>query len=117
MDNGIYTCQVTNLDECGQVTTSTQVIVNPLSVLENSKVDFSVYPNPASNMVTVQYSNASNTTATIAVYDLQGKQVLQQEATIENNQCRISIASLQSGLYLMKITTADASVTKKLMVN
>jgi hypothetical protein len=117
MDNGNYTCQVTNLDGCGQVTTSTQVIVNPLSVVENSRVDFSVYPNPASNMVTVQYSNVSNTTATIAVYDLQGKQVLQQEATIENNQSRFSIASLQSGLYLIKITTAEATVTKKLMVN
>jgi hypothetical protein len=113
---GPYCCVVSGL--CAPLEeTCTQVTVNPLSVLENSKVDFSVYPNPASNTVTVQYSNASNTAATIAVYDLQGKQVLKQETSIENNQSRISIASLQSGLYLMKITTADASVTKKLMVN
>jgi hypothetical protein len=88
-----------------------------LSVLENSRLDFSVYPNPASNTVTVQFSNASNTFATISVFDLQGKQVLQQEATIENNQSRVSIASLQSGMYLIKITTVDATVTKKLLVN
>ncbi|MGB2088413.1 MAG: T9SS type A sorting domain-containing protein [Psychroflexus salarius] len=76
----------------------------------NSDVVF--YPNPVKgNLVNISISNAN--TFTVEVYNVLGKQVLKQTA---NNSARLNTASLKSGVYLVKITEGNQSLTKKLVV-
>ena len=72
---------------------------------------FKVYPNPTS-LGFVNIASASNETISVAVYDILGKQVINQ--TLNNN--RLNVSTLNSGVYIMKVTQNNASVTKKLIV-
>lgn len=82
-----------------------------LSTNEFSVNDFKIFPNPTS----VGYVNiTSNNTAamTVVVYDILGKQILNQ--TVVNN--RLNVASLKTGMYIMKISQDNATITKKLVI-
>ncbi|WP_431156778.1 T9SS type A sorting domain-containing protein [Winogradskyella poriferorum] len=84
---------------------------NLLSIDEGINVDFSIYPNPAeSGNVTITLNN--NEEANIQVFDVLGKQVINQRLTNNN----LDVSQLRSGLYIVKITQNNASVTKKLVI-
>lgn len=72
--------------------------------------DVRIYPNPASSSIHID--GVSNGTS-IAVYDIMGRQVMQEAFRNE-----LSVSHLSNGLYLLNITTAEGNViTKKIMVN
>ena len=82
-----------------------------LSTNEFNVNDFKIFPNPTS----VGYVNiTSNNTAdmSVIVYDVLGKQVLNQ--AVRNN--RLNVASLKTGIYVMKISQDNATITKKLVI-
>ena len=87
-------------------------IVNPnqnLLVVEGSTLAinsfnngvFSIYPNPAKNVVNIQLQNNSNVTLKSAlIYDLNGKVVL---TTNDLNQ-PINIEKLANGTYILSVS-------------
>ncbi|MEZ4855050.1 MAG: T9SS type A sorting domain-containing protein [Gelidibacter sp.] len=73
--------------------------------------NFKVYPNPTSTgFVNISSSNSEN--ISVAVFDILGKQVINK--TISNN--RLNVSALNSGIYIMKISQNNATVTKKLVI-
>ncbi|MBO6880934.1 T9SS type A sorting domain-containing protein [Winogradskyella sp.] len=68
----------------------------------------SVYPNPASEFITVE---ASFHIDDIELFDITGKQVLK---TVQTNAIKVS--HLPNGIYLLKIVTNKGSLTKKLVI-
>ena len=82
-----------------------------LSNPELNSVQFSVYPNPTSTgFVNISSSNSEN--ILVAVFDILGKQVINK--TISNN--RLNVSALNSGIYIMRISQNNATVTKKLVI-
>lgn len=80
-----------------------------LSVRNTIAPQFSVFPNPASNVVHIKGVN--NTVKEVKIYSITGVLKKQTKETI------IDITDLSSGIYLFKITTQDdKSLTKKLIV-
>ena len=72
--------------------------------------DIRIYPNPA--VSTIHIDGVSNGTS-IAVYDIIGRQVMQEAFRDE-----LSVSHLSNGLYLLNITTAEGNIiTKKIIVN
>lgn len=85
--------------------------VQLLSVDDLDATTFAVYPNPTSTgFVNITSANNDNITAT--VYDILGKQVINDNLT--NN--RLNVSSLNAGVYILKIAQNDTSVTKKLVI-
>lgn len=72
-----------------------------------------VYPNPAKDMVFISGIDNSKI-SNISVYDVLGKAVINQNALVDN---RLNIQSLKSGMYFLKISAQNATVTKKLVVD
>ena len=68
--------------------------------------NFTIYPNPSKGMVTVKADNLTS----VAVYNTLGKMVL------STNQATFNTASLQTGIYFVKVTANGASATQKLIV-
>merc|ERR1711974_129084 len=58
---------------------------------------FKVYPNPTS-LGFVNIASANNAAISVAVFDVLGKQVLNE--TLNNN--RLNVSTLNSGVYIMK---------------
>ncbi|AWM13124.1 alpha-amylase [Flavobacterium sediminis] len=75
--------------------------------LEN---EFALYPNPAKESFSVSSSADS-----IEIFSITGQSILKQ-SNIEANQV-IAVANLKSGVYLIKITKENKSITKKLIKN
>jgi len=70
-----------------------------------------VYPNPLTGNILNVTSN-SNAVKTVAVYDVLGKQVL--NTTTANSE--VNASALTAGVYIVKITEAGKTATKKLVV-
>lgn len=66
------------------------------------QVAVSVYPNPASNKLNFKIENGK--TAIIELYDIMGKQLLQQNIT---SSALINLSNLSSGIYFYKITDKE----------
>ncbi len=85
--------------------------INTLSTEAFTATTFKVFPNPSTNgFVNISSPNAE--AISVNVYDVLGKQVLNN--TITNN--RLNVSSLNSGLYILKISQNGNSVTKKLVI-
>lgn len=72
-----------------------------------------VFPNPASETVTVFLKNASERTS-LMVYDVMGRLIKQH--LFDDGQFNLSIENLQRGIYYLKILQAEKQTTKKLIV-
>lgn len=83
-----------------------------LSVTQNDAIaGLEVYPNPVSNGLLFVDTKA-NAEKNIAIYDVVGKQVL--NTTTASNA--INVAQLKSGVYILKVTEAGKTSTRKLMI-
>ncbi len=73
-----------------------------------------IYPNPASEMVTISLKNSSEK-AKISMFDVMGRLV--KQIGFENKkEIHFSVADLQAGIYYLKISEGEKQATQKLIV-
>lgn len=80
------------------------------SIAEETMLEFSVFPNPTSEKITLKWNSSEKTT--IQLFDLQGK-LIRSEQHIENGS-QLSLATIPSGLYLVKLTIGNFTQTARL---
>jgi len=93
--------------------TFTTTFVEPLSIDDNTIVDFSLHPNPASHFVTVQL-NTLNADYKLEIVDIQGK-LLQTEQI--NTTSPIDVSNLSAGIYFVRLSNDNSSQTEKLIID
>jgi hypothetical protein len=85
-----------------------------LSTVKNKAiVGFAAYPNPVSNGV-LNISSASDSLKNITIFNLLGKQVL--SSSFSGVQSNVDVSSISSGIYILKVTEAGKTATKKLVI-
>jgi len=87
-----------------------------LATLSNIDFDtnaFNIYPNPSNGNIKINFEN-SNEKYSVQVFSILGQKVFEKEYT---NSSSAAVNNLQKGVYLVKITNDNKSVTKKLIVN
>lgn len=87
---------------------------SPLSVGGSVELQrAAIYPNPANNEVRVTFT--ANTSGTIGLFDLSGKQIMQQE--IRNaKEVMLQTAQVAPGTYFLMINTGNSIQTHKLSI-
>ena len=74
-------------------------------------------PNPFTSSTTIKYSIPENKTAMIAVFDLNGKMLLQFPNLRGASQVTINGSSLQAGMYLYTlVVNGEEIITKKMIL-
>ncbi len=73
-----------------------------------------IFPNPADEFIIIETNNTADFMLKLAIYNLQG-QVMMITEKIENGK-HIYIGDLQTGLYMIEITTSKDKMIKKLIV-
>ena len=69
-----------------------------------------IYPNPIKgNTLNAEVKSTTN----YQIYDILGKKILSGTVTTSNK--KINVSSLKNGIYILKLETANGSVTKKLI--
>lgn len=105
---------------CGNATGVLNVSVPRLagSIAETDVIDFSIYPNPADNYVTVQFASQSEATSTVNIIDLTGKVVSVTRLNTINgiNTNTIDVSQLAKGMYLVNVQTPDGSVQTRIAI-
>jgi extracellular elastinolytic metalloproteinase len=85
-----------------------------LSVFDNTKTLFSVYPNPANSEVFIM-TNKNTGKAAISIFDINGKQVLETTMDLDS-QSTLDTAKLLQGIYIITIKMEDGtSYSQKLI--
>ncbi|MEY4902752.1 MAG: hypothetical protein RLZZ292_567 [Bacteroidota bacterium] len=75
----------------------------------SSKWQGKVYPNPAQDILHIEYpTNQNTTTSEVTLFDIAGKAVL--KATLPTENTVIDVRSLPTGLYLCKISDTRGGV-------
>jgi len=84
------------------------------------KPDFSLYPNPASSSVNIDFSLANNGEIEIGLYDLNGrllKILVNEQLPFGDYSKNVSIGNLNltEGMYLITLRSENSFATKKLI--
>lgn len=83
------------------------------SVVEEDNVTFSIFPNPTSDKLTVQFNQTTD--ASIRLVDVNGKVVNSQNYTAQKT-VNINTSRLEAGVYSLLVTTVDGVKVKKVIV-
>ncbi len=100
------------VDSVDWVLDGTPTIVNINT--ENLSSDFSIYPNPANNYITID--NPIFSEQSISIYDVSGNMVKAPQTFNGTATEKIDISTLANGLYFVKLQTREGTVVKKVVV-
>ncbi|MEM0541744.1 T9SS type A sorting domain-containing protein [Flavobacterium sp. j3] len=99
------------IDELRIGTTWTQVTGGTLGTNNNNIAGLRVYPNPVTNG-TLFIETTANAEKSVTIFDVLGKQVLNTTTT----DSTINVNSLNSGVYIIKITEEGKTASRKLVI-
>mgnify|MGYP006277613509 CR=1 FL=1 len=76
---------------------------------EQSAIAASIFPNPASDIVHLNFGEINQRPAEVLVFDLNGKQMSSYAVSKGENQITIDVSKWESGLYLISINKSGGS--------
>ena len=94
--------------------TITVVAEGALSTSEARRLNFEMFPNPASDKVSIQLPFGAEN-ATVEFYDSLGRLALSKKVTRINN--KMDVNALSKGIYILKVFTADQIGSQKFIKN
>ena len=98
-----------------ETNTVTTEVTNPLSVEQTSLTDFSIFPVPATELLTI---HSKTGISQIEIYNSLGQLVFSDKIRNGSKENTINIASLQPGIYFLKIKDENGMYgTKKILKN
>jgi PKD repeat protein len=90
-------------------------LVTGIATLGKDAVDMTLYPNPASGMVTIENKSSNVKMEQVTIYNTVGAAVYTQKAGSADKHT-MSVSGLASGLYSIRILTDKGFVVRKLEV-
>ena len=82
----------------------------------NNKIDFRIYPNPASDFINIEALNLNESKINIQLVNVLGEKVL--ETLINENNKAIDVKNWAAGIYYCRIIINDVNFeTKKIIIN
>jgi photosystem II stability/assembly factor-like uncharacterized protein len=99
----------------GTILKTTNGGIYSINEVASTHSNLSIKPNPAMDKIWISNSSDSSGEIKIAIYDLQGKQLI---IKVYHNQSSVEmdISALNSGIYLIKLQTIQGVEVKKLLV-
>ena len=89
---------------------------NIITITRNQKLQtFSIYPNPATTSVQLQFSKTLHGKASVEISNMEGKVVMKKVCGVDGNKITLSNI-LPSGTYSVKVITTDETFIQKMFV-
>jgi hypothetical protein len=85
----------------------------------NSSSSISLHPNPTSSKTTLTLSGYENTSVSVMIFDLVGREVytqLEKDITAREHQAVLNTESLQAGTYIVKVFNGTEEKIAKLVI-
>jgi serine protease len=108
---GCYTVSVTDVNLCSTQSTACVDFVTGLDHLSLNSIDFSIFPNPAETLVTIEYQGQ---TFDCLVYNSLGQLVLSKVQV--NSSTTLNTEQMAKGVYFVELQTKGQVLKKKLVL-
>jgi N-acetylneuraminic acid mutarotase len=98
---------------------SKKPVINDVTVLSETGLLFSIYPNPATSEIHAHYSIPNHSSVIMTLYDITGKEVKPFTSETQNAgtyEKLWDVRTLTNGSYFMKISACGESVTRVVQV-
>ena len=91
----------------------------PLDIqqIENSGEQISIYPNPATNQISVAANFIRNENIITSIYTINGSLVSKTENKYVGEPLTVDVSVLEAGIYFLKISTKEYITTKKIIIS
>ncbi len=89
-------------------------LIGSVSEQTSENTTFSLSPNPASNIVTLNIDNRNNADLTLNIYNVIGELV--RSDLLKQNQQKINIGDLNNGIYIVEIKSNEWTAKQKLII-
>lgn len=86
--------------------------------IKNEQDDFlEVFPNPASEVIYIDVPGDAGNELVVKIFDLEGKNVLEQEFNVLNNESLpVEVSELKSGIFFLHIEAGAKVFTQKIVI-
>lgn len=114
---GLYWLEVTSLTGCSS-RDSIQLTTCPVTSIEDGSISsFSVYPNPTSGPLQIQFSEGSLDPLEVRVFNALGQEVLTKVVNENEVNVQLDLSHLESGTYYLVIQDPKGNVrTSRIML-
>ncbi len=89
-----------------------------LSISDEILTSFKLFPNPNKGEFIISFDSINNSAIRVDVYDLKGRSIYKD--TFQNNSNKfnenINLNDVHSGIYIIKITQGNSSISRKIVV-
>jgi flagellar assembly factor FliW len=116
LQNGVNTITITATDDCSNSSDCTTDVeyINDLGVEEINQFSFvTVYPNPASDELSIDLSTVLNEVVNIELYDMSGK-LLVSTNNSSGAIITVNLSGLAKGMYQLKLASEQVQVMKRI---
>ena len=116
---GTYDVEVTDGNGCVGTDAITVTVVDcSAGFSDMQSVQFTVYPNPFDDNVSIKLENGFEEQVSIVVYDLNGKSLLSTTRQLqENTPVTLNLSGLNAGMYIIEVTGANFNWNGQLLKN
>jgi hypothetical protein len=92
--------------------------ISLVSVAENKKGDFSIYPVPADDRINVKFEDLAKETSNLNITDVTGRTIYSMNFSdaFQGQVHTINSANYAEGIYLMSVISGGIQYTRKIMV-
>jgi hypothetical protein len=79
--------------------------------------EIAVYPNPASDFLTIRISENNSIPSQLNLTDLSGRSVLKEQLVFNGNkEIRLDISGIKKGIYILNLKTGKETKSQKLVI-
>lgn len=93
------------------ITNLTSIMLN-----QNTTLNFEIYPNPASDLISVKFKNSITKDCNIKLLNSYGSEIENIESNINSYQININTSSLVSGIYWLVVKDNNVEIKKKVVI-
>lgn len=89
-------------------------LISDVAEPASTTASFSLYPNPASDFVTLTIDNKNNSALTLDIYSITGELVRTEMP--KQNQQQVNVSDLSNGIFLIELKSAEFTEAQKLII-
>ncbi|PWJ40083.1 T9SS type A sorting domain-containing protein [Sediminitomix flava] len=114
-ENGLFHVEI-QIGDCSH--TSTKVAVGEITSVDDDfvKSNFKIYPNPTEGKLSIDILHLNNSSLTINLFHLTGKQLLHKSYP-PSSSIELDLQSLISGVYILEIINDGKRITERIIKN
>lgn len=84
-----------------------------ISTNENDQIEMNVYPNPAIDFLTVEFSSPIDSKNQIDIFDLSGRILVSKKYHDESSSIVLNLLTLRAGIYFLILRNSDGQILEQ----